>query len=451
MRHTSYQNLSDPVPLLTPAEHARVLTRVFASPVMKGPIIRRPKAVDMAERIDLDAAGVDELKKLRTKYGSGPVQLQLFPGRRIAILLDPDDVHRVLNESPEPFSPASMEKRGALNHFQPSGALVSNPEQRQARRPFNEEALEAGNTVHSHAEAMTRAIREEVAALRGHLDFTGSIEWKAFSQMWWRIVRRITLGDSARDDEQVTTDLNELRARGNVSYLVPKNRTQRKRFITTLRGYLDRAEPGSLAEMAAHTPATGDTVPEQQIPQWMFAFDAASWAAFRALSLLSVDPNTTSAVRAEAQDSFPDMPLLRAVMLESLRLWPTTPLILRETRETTSWRNGTLKEGTSILIFAPFFHRDDETLSEAHRFAPELWLNNRDDTDWPLVPFSGGDAMCPGRNVVLLTASAVLAEMLREHDYEPADVSKKAAEPLDLEDLPGTLSPFSSRFHVTRR
>ena len=355
MRHTPQGNPQNPVPQLTAMEHARVISRVLGSPILKGPIIRRPKAVNLAERLNLDSAGVDELKQLRAKYGSGPVQLQLFPGRRVAILLDPDDVHRVLNDTPDPFSPASMEKRGALNHFQPSGVLVSNPQQRQQRRPFNEAALEAGQTVHSHAETMTRAIREEVDALRGHLDFTETLGWEAFSQMWWRIVRRITLGDSARNDTQVTNDLNDLRARGNLSYLMPKKRTQRRRFLTTLRRYVEQAEPGSLAAMAASVPATDKTVPEQQIPQWLFAFDAASWAAFRALSLLAADPGTAAIARDEAETSFPDLPQLRAVMLESLRLWPTTPMILREARETTVWRNGTLDAGTSVLIFAQFF------------------------------------------------------------------------------------------------
>lgn len=437
--------------MLKATEHGRVLTRVLASPVIKGPIIRRPKAVDLAERIDADSAGVEEMQELRARYGDGPVQMKLMPGRRIAVLLNPDDVHRVLNDTPEPFSPASLEKRGALNHFQPAGALVSSPEARQARRPFNEEALQAGRTMHSHAEKMTQAITEEVDALRGHMDFTQGLDWDAFIQMWWRVVRRITLGDSARDDEQLTTDLNQLRARGNLSYLAPKNRKQRKRFITSLRGYLERAEPGSLAAMAAQTPTTDEAVPEQQIPQWLFAFHAASWAAFRTLSLLAADSETTEAVRKEAESQFPDLPLMRASMLESLRLWPTTPLILRETTETTTWRNGTLPEGTSILIFAPFFHRDDETLEEAHRFTPDLWLRHRDDTDWPLVPFSGGTGFCPGRNVVLLTASAVLAELIREHRYSPTDTSKTAAEPLQLDNIPGILSPFSSRFMVRRR
>ncbi|MDN6499972.1 MAG: hypothetical protein L0K44_09550, partial [Yaniella sp.] len=56
---------------------------------------------------------------------------------------------------------------------------------------------------------------------------------------------------------------------------------------------------------------------------------------------------------------------------------------------------------------------------------------------------SGGLGMCPGRNVVLLTASMVLGELFRNHDFTAENT---AAEPLDVEQLPGTLSPFSSRF-----
>lgn len=158
MTQDSLNTHDNAVPTLSAVDHARVLTRVLASPVIKGPIIRRPKAVNLAERFDADAAGVDEMKRLRAKYGDGPVQLNLMPGRRVALLLNPDDVQRVLNETPEPFSPASLEKRGALNHFQPSGTLVSSATARQERRPFNEQALQSGKTVHSHAETMTRAI-----------------------------------------------------------------------------------------------------------------------------------------------------------------------------------------------------------------------------------------------------------------------------------------------------
>lgn len=99
------------VPTLTPTDHVRVLTRALLSPVLKGPIVRRPAAVGLAERFDADAAGVAEMQRLRARYGPGPVQLRV-PGRRMALLLDSADVHRVLNDTPEPFTPATLEKRG---------------------------------------------------------------------------------------------------------------------------------------------------------------------------------------------------------------------------------------------------------------------------------------------------------------------------------------------------
>lgn len=430
------------IPLLGATDHLRILSRVLLSPVVKGPIIRRPRAVDLAERLDLDSAGVTEMQRLRERHGAGPVRMNLL-GRQIALLLSPEDVHRVLEGTPTPFTPATLEKRGALNHFEPESVLVSSAEKRLARRPLNEEVLETDRPVHRHAEAMTSAIEQEVASLLGHADFTGTLDWDAFLTAWSRIVRQIVLGAGSRDDHQITDDLRSLRQRGNLSYLAPQDRRRRERFHARLQHYVDRAEPGSLAAMVASASADGDTAPIQQIPQWLFAFDAGAWATFRALSLLTAHPGAVDTARAELGNAT-ELPFLRATMLESLRLWPTTPLLLRDTTEETTWRTGTLESGTALVIFAPFFHRDDRTLATAHRFAPELWLQGRGEDDWPLVPFSGGPGMCPGRNVVLLTSSMVLGSLVR-------DRTLTAQKPLDTGSLPGTLSPFSSRFDVARR
>jgi cytochrome P450 len=204
--------------------------------------------------------------------------------------------------------------------------------------------------------------------------------------------------------------------------------------------YVDRAEPGSLASLVDSTPAHPETNPAQQVPQWLFAFDATAWATFRALALLSTHPDATDRARAEGGGS-PDLPFLRACVLESLRLWPTTPAILRDTTEQTQWETGTLPAGASVVLYAPFFHRDDTQVPEAHRFAPELWLRERTDDDWPLVPFSGGPAMCPGRNVVLLTASVMLAALTERHRFSVTSTPLSRTRP-----MPGTLSPFRLRF-----
>ena len=87
-----------------------------------------------------------------------------------------------------------------------------------------------------------------------------------------------------------------------------------------LAAHLARAEPGSLAGMIARTPAGPNTDPEQQVPQWLFAFDATGIATFRALALLAAHADYGEQARWEAQDvaAHPTLPLLRAAVLEHL-------------------------------------------------------------------------------------------------------------------------------------
>ena len=105
-----------------------------------------------------------------------------------------------------------------------------------------------------------------------------------------------------------------------------------------------------------------------------------------------------------------------------------------------------MPERTSILAYAPFFHRDDENVEAAHRFAPELWATQRTERDWPFIPFSAGPAGCPGRNVVLHTVSLALARLLRDREIDLLDGRLRADE-----DLPGTLDMFTLRFAVGPR
>ena len=428
------------LPTVTAPDLARTLAAVLLPPVVKGPIVRRPRAVGLLGRLGADDAAVRQMQRLRERYGPDPVQLNLA-GRRMALLLDPEDVHRVLNGSPEPFTPASLEKRGALGHFQPAGVLVSGPADRLLRRPFNEAVLQPGPSVHPVVGVrMAQVVAEEVDALLGQVDFAGELAWDAFARTWWRIVRRVVLGDSAREDEQVTDDLQTLRRLANLSYAAPRRPALRDRFLGRVQHYVQQAEPGSLAEVVARTPAAPGTEPHQQIPQWLFAFDAGSWASVRALALLVAHPPAMERAREEL-DRSPDLPFLRATVLDSIRLWPTTPLILRDTTEETTWRTGTLPAGASVVIFAPFFHRDGQRLPQAHTFDPDQWLRERTDADWPLVPFSGGPAMCPGRNVVLLVASTVLAGLVGSRTFG-------CSEDLDPARLPGSLDMFGLRFPV---
>jgi cytochrome P450 len=437
------------LPLASVKDSLRVFGTVVVPLLSRGVIVRRPAMVRLAESTNADAKAVALLQDLRRRYGRGPLRLRL-PGRRMVVILSPEHVHRVLGESPDPFTPATKEKRAALSHFEPHGVLISSVEDRAHRRPFNEEALDTPHAVHRGADAMMDKINEEVDDLLARVGPRGVLTWDDYSRMWMRIVRRVTLGDGAADDEQLTEDLVRLRATANWAFMHPQRRKLRERFLEQVGGHLARAEPGSLAGWAARAPRTPDTHPEHQVPQWLFAFDAANWASYRALGLLASHPQQRALALEEISGrdlrTPQDMPFVRAAVLESLRLWPTTPAVLRESTRRTRWEDGPMPEETNILIYAPLFHRDEENLEAAHRFEPDHWASERTERDWPFIPFSDGPVVCPGRNVVLHTTSSVLARLLAEREITLEGDRLDPSRP-----LPGTLDMFTMRFQVEPR
>lgn len=342
----------------------------------------------------------------------------VIPGRRILVILDPEDVGRVLDHAPDPFHPANLEKRKALEWFQPRGVLISRGPIRQQRRELNEAALDSGAELHRLAGEFAGTIAAETDDLVAAAAQSGRLNSYEFMAGWWRLVRRLTFGDAARNDEQITDELLGLRKAGNWSFLSLPHYRRRAQFFTHLYGYVENPQPGTLASVVAQLPASGAVDPVGQMPHWVFAFDAAGMALCRALALLSTHPEQLARALDDAADpGAPQLrPYLRASVLESVRLWPTTPTILRDTTEDTQWRGGadrfTVAAGAGVMIVVPAFHRDDQVLPFAHTFAPEIWLDGTAQNHRQLVPFSAGPAECPGRNLVLFVTSTVMANLL---------------------------------------
>lgn len=231
-------------------------------------------------------------------------------------------------------------------------SLISEPPERAERRRFNEEVLQSRCAVHDLADRFMQVVDEEARELLSRAG--DELDWDAFIVSWFRMVRRVVLGESARDDHDLTRMLEKLRGAANWAFLHPGRRKLRERFLDRLRRHLARAEDGSLAARIAATPQTAETAPANQVAHWLFAFDPGGMASFRALALLAAHPDQARRAREELGGNRPaersNLPLVRAAILESLRLWPTTPVILRETTEETQWEGGTMAKNTHIII-----------------------------------------------------------------------------------------------------
>ena len=114
-------------------------------------------------------------------------------------------------------------------------------------------------------------------------------------------------------------------------------------FIARLGEYVAAAEEGSLVSRFAEAPADAETKPVGQIPHWMFASgDTLAINAFRALALLAshAPQRARAAAEVEADASTRErrgLAYLEACLEEAMRLWPTTPMLSRETLADTDW------------------------------------------------------------------------------------------------------------------
>ncbi|WP_216207723.1 cytochrome P450 [Amycolatopsis aidingensis] len=438
----------EPVRRASLADTVLVGTRVALPLLANGLIKRRPRMQAMAGRLGLDRQSVALLRRLRARYGPGPLRLRV-PGRTVVLPLGGPDVARLLESASAPFTPASREKRAALAHFQPHGVLLSRGAARARRRELNEAVLETHRPVHGLAEQITTRIDEEATDLLGS---TGTeLTWDRFACCWWRTVRRIVLGDTARTDDTVTGLLDRLRLDANWAYLGPRRARTFAELSRRLDGYLGRAEQGSLAALLAGQREETGAGARDQMAHWLFAFDAAGMVTLRTLALLATHPEQAAAAAAELPDgavrAARSLPYLRACVLDTVRLWPTTPVLLRDSTEDTSWGGTRLPAGSTFLVVTPFFHRDPDTLPQADRFEPESWLDGRAEAEPGLVPFSAGPARCPGENLVLLTASTMLGCLFARRRYV-------LESPTGLDPgrpLPATLDNFGLRFRLGAR
>lgn len=422
-----------------------ILLFVLLPTFAKGLMRRRPRVLRWAASVDVDGRAVRGLQRLRRKYGPAPLTLAL-PGRTQTLPLAAADLQRVLEGAPEPFSPASREKRSSLAHFEPRASLITDPPARTARRQFNEEALAPDARTHPLAATLVPAVAGEARALASAGGET--LTFDALLEAWSRAARQALLGTAARDDVALSTDLDRLRDAGNWAFFAPQRRRRRERLHARIATHLQPPDPASVGGAAVAAGAHRDAAVVDQVTHWLFAAEAIAIAGWRALAVLATHPAAAARAGEEARAGGTDLPYLRACILESLRLWPTTPAILREYVPNDQPVPGFPERRGQVILFVPLFHRDDEVSDDAHRFAPDGWLATAERPRWPFVPFSGGPAMCPARHLAPMLGAAFLAGILAEHEVALAGEAPALGADRPL---PGTLDPFTLRVALTPR
>ncbi|KAL4867624.1 hypothetical protein BDV12DRAFT_171037 [Aspergillus spectabilis] len=121
------------------------------------------------------------------------------------------------------------------------------------------------------------------------------------------------------------------------------------------------------------------------------------------------------------QSRLKDVPYLRYVLNEVLRLLPPVPLNFRVAVKDTSLPTGGgpdgkspiyIRKGQPILYSVYAMHRRKDIYGpDAESFRPERWENLR--LKWQYLPFNGGPRMCLGQQYALTEASYTMVKLMQ--------------------------------------
>lgn len=419
-------------------EGIRFTAQIGAPNIILGLFNKRELPTRVASTVGADYLGYRLVDGMVKSYGPGPFYVRVARDEAL-LLTHPDDLKFVLDGSPDPFASDPPPKLKGMTAFQPDALTISRNPVWADRRRFAEAVLDTGKPLHRLAQPFADVAAETAAELVQQLP----MRWPAFNDAFQKLTRRVVFGDKAADDTALTELLGELMSAGNKMPGEPAPRYGE--FISMIEGYLDNPEPNSLASLIAETSPPADVKPSGQVIHWLFAMgDTLAANTFRALAALATHMEQQREVHSEMADvdiatagGVASLEYLAGCLLEAMRLWPTTALFGRvATRDVEFPSGAVLPEGTQVLIYNVFNHRNRTRIPYADKFSPGEWVSGGAGDDWSYNFFSHGPQGCPGAGLSVFLGQAVLAHILAAGTPQVSgtrlDPSKALPHSLDL-------------------
>jgi cytochrome P450 len=210
---------------------------------------------------------------------------------------------------------------------------------------------------------------------------------------------------------------------------------------------------------AARDPETGQSFTDAQLGDQVATMilaghETTATALFWSLYLLALDPVTQEEVAREVQGATVDgvlaldrLKFTRAVLDETLRLYPPAYLIARAAAAPDVVAGRPVKKGDVILIAPWLLHRHEKLWRDPNMFIPSRFMPPASAPDrFAYLPFGVGARVCVGAHFALVEATLALARLIGTFRIELLD--KEPVMPIGVVTTQPDRSPM---FAITAR
>ncbi|CAG9771770.1 unnamed protein product [Ceutorhynchus assimilis] len=178
---------------------------------------------------------------------------------------------------------------------------------------------------------------------------------------------------------------------------------------------------------------------EEEVNTFMFeGHDTTASAISSALFLLANHPDVQKKVRDEQREifgenrdrpvtfqDFRDMKYLELVIKETVRMYPSVPLIGRLATGNIDYKGHIIPKGSMITLFIYGINRDPDYYEKPEEFNPERFLDSTGKLPYSYIPFSAGPRNCIGQRFAVLEMKSVISGIIKNFELYPTDPPHK--------------------------
>lgn len=384
---------------------------------------------------------------------SQPIVSLKTMGVQMHVISDPEGMHQVLTKHAKKFTKSPIDAR-ILGPATKEGLLSVHGQQwRKQRRAV------APMFAHRHMSDLAPLITETIRDFKEKIDQNPDVELNvAMADLTFDVLAKSLLGDPAGLDRdrlkvatrRVVTSAGTLRPddllplpRGTPRPIGFRGRRALKLLKQAADELLARRakEPGddlvglltSAIDPKSGEPLTPTEQRDNLIGFFIAGHETTALTLTWALYLVGMHKPTAERIRAEILDVVGEGDILyehidkliftRAVIDETMRLFPPAPIMNRECVEPCEVLGRDMKIGDILLLTPYVMHRTERLWDNPHAFEPDRFLSQPElkAKGAPYMPFGAGPRICVGMAFAIMEAVLALGTLTRDYDIEIPD------------------------------